>query len=175
MNKRSHFFRILVLMTLIVSGCSQEANREQDDIAAIKEIFDKYSSFVDKKDLDGIISIWEENGIRSEPGIPSIIGKENIRARFEELIMGPFNHRIIPLGEQMLEVSGDIAYSYRAFTIASTPVEGGETVQQDAKVLTIYRRQSDNSWKIYIDCINFHPTWSMDSIPSELTEKNPYY
>jgi len=176
MRKIGIFSLNLVLTAIVISGCSQKnANQEQDDIAAIHELFDNYASCVAKSDLDGLMTVWEDDGIRSEPGRPSIIGKENIRARFEELLYSPFNHEIIYLGEPLLEVSGDIAYSYANATIVSTPREGGEAVRQDVKVLTILRRQPDNSWKTYIDHVNFHPTWSMDTIPSEITEENPYY
>jgi len=175
MKKLNNCFCILLLIAIIVSGCAQQTNQEQDDIAAIYELFDQYSSCIANGDLDGLMTVWEDDGIRSEPGCPSIIGKENIRARFEELLNSPFNNEIIYLGEPILEISGDIAFSYSTATIVSTPVEGGEAVRQDVKVLTIVRRQPDNSWKTYIDHINFHPTWSMDSIPSEMTEENPYY
>jgi uncharacterized protein (TIGR02246 family) len=144
-------------------------------IAAIQELYDEYVSIITSRDMDELMSLWEEDGIRSEPGLPPIVGTENIQARFEELLSGPFNHKVIPLGEPLIEVSGDIAYSYRIVTMASTPIDGGEAVHQDLKVLTIFRKQPDNTWLTYIDHLNFHPTWSMDTIPSELTEENPYY
>ena len=175
MKKRTIYFRILILLAIILSGCNQETNQEQDDIAALQAIFDQYASSVAKNDLEGIMSLWEDDGIRSVPGITSIIGKENIRTNFEELFNSPFNYEIIPLGEGIVEVCGDFAFSFATKTIVSTPKEGGEAVPQDANVLTVLRRQPDNSWKIYIDHVNFHPTWSMDTIPSDLTKENPYY
>jgi ketosteroid isomerase-like protein len=174
MKKLSLNFRMLVLIAVMVSGCTQKQNQEQDDFAAINELYNQYVHFVETSDLDGFMSLWEENGMRSEPGVPTIIGKENIRAHFKE-IFDPFNHKISPLGEPIIEVCDNIAYSYRTVTLTVAPKDGGTAVQQDIKVLSIMRRQTDNSWKAYIDCVNFHPTWSMDSIPSELTEENPYY
>ena len=174
MKKHSIYFRILVLIAVIVSGCAQKTNQDQDDIAAINELFEQYADFVYASDPDGLMTLWEENGIRSEPGFASIIGKENIRSRFKE-ILGPFDHKITYLGEPIIEISGDVAYTYRTATIASTPKEGGESFAQDINVLTLLRKNSNDNWKIYIDCMNFHPTWSMDSIPSDITGENPYY
>jgi hypothetical protein len=36
-----------------------------------------------------------------------------------------------------------------------TPKEGGETSTSSGRALTIFKRQADGSWKIYIDCFNY--------------------
>ncbi|MEN8157693.1 MAG: hypothetical protein ABFS10_12145, partial [Bacteroidota bacterium] len=55
--------------------------------------------------------------------------------------------------------------------ISITHKEGGPTTLLDLKVVDIYKRQTDGSWKIYIDCINLNPKWSDDSISPELLDK----
>lgn len=179
--KRTRFIFPWLLITVIINfGCSQQNQQtqlqeEQDDTAVILELYNNYVRAAESRDVDGIMAVWDEDGMRSEPGLPTIIGKENLRERFEELLLAPVDHKITPLGEPLVEISGDLAVTYRTVTLTSTPRDGSPPVQQDMKVLTVFRRQADGSMKAYIDCINFHPTWSMDSIPDALTEDNPYY
>ncbi|MEE8586821.1 MAG: hypothetical protein V3T83_18425 [Acidobacteriota bacterium] len=49
-----------------------------------------------------------------------------------------------------VEVAGDWAFDRGTYTITLTPKAGGEPVFEDeAKYLTITKRQPDGSWKIY--------------------------
>ena len=70
-----------------------------------------------------------------------------------------------------VEVAGDLAFSRVNVIISSSPKEGGPTAHLDLKVLDIYKRQTDGSWKIYIDCLNANPKWSNDSISPEMLDK----
>lgn len=175
MKKSNSFFRFLVLIAIIISGCTQKNNQEQDDIAAIGELYNNYVQAAEAHDLDAFMTCWDEDGMRSEPGLPVIIGKENIRARFEEIFSAPVDIKFTLLGDPYTEISGDIAYSLRTVTLATTPRDGSPALVQDMNILSILKRQADGSWKGYIDCINYHPTWSMDTIPEEMMQDNPYY
>jgi uncharacterized protein (TIGR02246 family) len=175
MKNQRFTFHLLFLMAIFGLGCSQQAPQEQDDLAAINALYNKYVHAAETGDLDAFMTCWEEGGMRAEPGLPTIIGKDNIRARFAELFAAPVDNKITPLGEPILEIYGDIAVSYRTVTLASTPHDGSEPLVQDMNVLSIIKRQEDGSWLTYIDCINFHPTWSLDTIPGALRQDNPYY
>jgi len=58
--------------------------------------------------------------------------------------------------------------------LSVTPKEGGPATLLDLKMVDIYKKQTDGSRKIYIDCINPNPWWSDDSVSPELLDKqNP--
>lgn len=175
MKNQSAYFRFLVCAAILLSGCTPKTDQHQDDLEAINKLYDTYIHAAEMHDLETFMSCWQEDGIRAEPGLPTIIGKENIRARFEEILSAPVEFKFTQLGEPLFEICNDIAYSYRTITLTSSPHDNSPPIRQDMKVLTIMKRQSDGSWKAYIDCINFHPSWSMDTIPEALTEDNPYY
>ena len=174
MKTRSSCLSFLLLMAIIISGCTQNKNQEQDDIAAISEFYNQYFHFLETDDLDSFMTLWDDNAMRSAPDIPNSFGKEEIRSVFKN-IFDASNNKFTPIGETKLEVCGNIAYGFRTLTLTSNPKEAGTTIHVDFNVLTIFKRQPDGSWKLYIDCMNYHPTWSMDSIASELKEDNPYY
>ncbi len=177
MKKLTFSFPVLLILLSILLGCAQN-NKDIDveaDMAAISELSEKYFYYANTLNLDSFMTAFADNAIRAEPGLPSIIGKDNIRERFK-IIWDQANFTISPYGKVIQEVCGDQAFGYTLVTLSSTPKEGGPTTHTDMKVLTVFKRQNDGSWKIYIDCYNLHPTWSRDSIPSEmLEEQSPYY
>lgn len=166
---------LFFLLGFLLSCVQQHKTPDKgNDIAAINAIFNEYVKCVKASDLDNFITLFDDNAMRGEPGLPTIIGKENIKERFSTLFS--MDSQLTLIGEGKMEVSGDLAYMFREVTLTSTPRDGSPVMQTDMKVLTIFKRVDDGSWKIYIDNINFHPTWSQDTIPSDwLEEGNPYY
>ena len=163
----------LFLVTLFF-GCAQN-NKNADieaDKAAIKETLGQYVHGANTDDLDLFISVWTDDAIRMESGYPAIVGKEDIRAHFKMIGFDQFNINIDFYGELEVEVSGDLAFSHTNYILSLTPKEGGSTTHFDGKVVDIYKRQSDGSWKIYIDSPNSNPTWSNESVSPELGNKD---
>ena len=165
---------ILSLVILLGAGCVPDSEQVSDDMAEIAKMYNTYTQAVESKDLDAFMSCFAENAIRSEPGVPAIIGKENIRTRFKEVLEAA-DYKITDVGEPIFEIIDSIAYSFRTVTITTFPKDGSDKMQTDLKTLSILKKQQDGSWKVYIDCVNYHPTWSMDTIPEGMREKNPYY
>ena len=50
----------------------------------------------------------------------------------------------------------EYSYTRCSYTLAVTPLNSDEkiVVVPNGKALTLYQRQSDNSWKIIYDCVN---------------------
>ena len=123
------------------------------DIAALKEILNKYAATCHAGDLDGWISLWTDDGIQMYPGAPSRVGKEQIRAGMKPA----FDHFILKIAiapEMEARVSGNLGFTRGTYTLSMVPKEGGETSVFDGKYLTILEKQTDGSWKIARDCFN---------------------
>jgi ketosteroid isomerase-like protein len=168
---------LLIIAIGMLTACKQEIQPvdTEKDIAHLEQLLENYCKYAEAGDLENFISCFDENAIRSEPGMPAFIGKEKIKERFKTLFSIADN-KLTVIAEPILEICGDVAYSYTEITLTSTPVDGSPVVQTDMKVLTILKRQEDDSWKIYIDNFNYSPTWTQDTIPEALIEEgNPYY
>ncbi|UCH14595.1 MAG: nuclear transport factor 2 family protein [Bacteroidales bacterium] len=177
MKKLTFSFPVLIIVLSILFSCAQNTKDAdvEADIAAINELVANYFRYANALNLDSFMTAFADNAIRAEPGLPSIIGKDNIRERFR-IIWDEADFKISQYGEVIIEVCGDQAFTYRLATLSSFPGEGEPAIHTDMKVLTVFKRQADGSWRIYIDCVNLHPTWSKDSIPSEMVEEqSPYY
>lgn len=122
------------------------------DIAAINELWTQYASAVTTGDLHLWISLWIDDGIQMAPDAPAVIGKEQIRAKYESIFPQFISKMAITSKETT--VAGDWAYARGTYTLSNTPKAGGETIYIDGKYLTILKRQVDGSWKISRDCFN---------------------
>ncbi len=171
MKKLKLNFPVFLFLFAIIFGCAQN-NKDADveaDIAMITEQYDQYVHYVNTGDLDLFISLWADDATRMEPGTPAIVGKERIREHFKGLF-DQFNNKMVMIGKAEVQVSGDVAFAFGTVTFSSTPMESGPVIQTDIKWLDGLKRQADGSWKIHVDCINFHPSWGIDANPAKLLE-----
>jgi uncharacterized protein (TIGR02246 family) len=149
--------KIILVISLAVL-CFTLSCQKQDteaDIAAIKEVLNQYVVACNTGDFDLWISLWADDGVQMPPDENSVIGKKQIR----EANKPGFNQMNLDIAITNIEdvkVYGDLGLTYCNYTLAVTPKVGGETVivMPDGKVLTLYERQSDGSWKILYDCFN---------------------
>jgi uncharacterized protein (TIGR02246 family) len=159
MKKLRFHFQVAVVLLLLFAAfsCAKQEKKPtvEEDIAAINELYNQYCIKGNAGDLDNFLSLWEDDAIRMDPDKPSIIGKENIR-KFFEPSFGLFSVNVKVYGNTEIQISGDMAFSRGTYTLSLTPKEGGPTTHFDGKWLDIDKRQTDGSWKIYIDMVNYN-------------------
>ena len=163
---------VLLFLLGILFGCTQNTKDAdvEADIAAIRELLDQYILAVSTDDIDLFMTCWADGAKRMEPGFDVIVGKENIRAHFK-FMFDQFNSNVDFYGELETEVSGGLAFSQVNAIVSFSPKEGGPMNNLDLKVLDIYKKQADGSWRIYIEHVSNNPVWSNDSISPEMLDK----
>jgi ketosteroid isomerase-like protein len=135
---------------------------QEDAEAIVREIYDRYELSVKTGDIDLHMSFWDDNGIKMSPGAPALIGKEGIRALMEGILGASDEEAPYVLDEA--EIAGDWAFGRATWTLFQTPKEGGATTTFRLSSLDIFKRQADGSWKLYIDCWNFHGPPTITSV-----------
>ena len=142
------------LILLILVGCEQQSAKVdvETDIAAIKDLMNQYGAAINAGDLDLWISLWADNGIQMPPNAPTVIGKEQIRAKYES-IFPVFIFNMVVITKEV-RTAGDLAFARGTYTLSLTPREEGEIINIDGKYLSILERQADGSWKFSRDCFN---------------------
>jgi uncharacterized protein (TIGR02246 family) len=113
---------------------------------AIRSTNDEYELAVMATDLDGWLAFWTDDAVWMYDGMAALTGKDASRPVFEEYF-GAFTTEAFNINSEEIVVSGDWAYDRGTFTATYVPVEGGESVQTDAKYLVIMRRQANGSWQ----------------------------
>ncbi len=122
------------------------------DLALIQELWDEYASAVTAGDLERWISLWTRGGIEISGAGRLLSGAKNIRAA-RQPVMDLFDTKmtITPEGVQIL---GDSAYSYGSYKHVVTPKEGGDSIGNSGRFLTVLQKQAAGSWKIVVACFN---------------------
>ena len=145
---------LMVLPLFVILGCEKqnEVGDVEADISAINNNIEQYTSSMNSGDLDRWISLWADDAIQMAPDAPAIIGKEQIRAKYES-ILSQFTFKMTITNEEV-RIGGDLAFSRGNYTVSMTPKAGGETIMIDGKYLSIEERQADGSWKIIRSCFN---------------------
>ena len=127
----------------------------ESDVAAINELYDQYCLASNEDDIDHFMSLWDDDAIRMSPDLPAFVGKEMVCSYFETLFEKSTGIVAI-YGETEVQVAGDMAFSRGTYTVSLSPKAGGPATHIDGKWLDILKRQTDGSWKIYRDCVNFN-------------------
>jgi uncharacterized protein (TIGR02246 family) len=125
------------------------------DITAIKDTLNQYAIGCNTGDFERWISLWAEDGKQMPPDSPARIGIDAIRDGMKP-VFDDMSLDIVIKSVDDVEVHGDLGLTRCKYTLKLTPKAGGETlnVMPDGKALTLYRKQSDGSWKIVYDCFN---------------------
>ena len=120
----------------------------------IKEVLNQYAVACNSNDFDLWISLWADDATRMPADAPANLGKEQIREAVKPLFDAMNLDMTIHIEEA--KVYGDLGLTRCTFTFKVTPKAGGEEIVAfpDGKSLTLYKRQSDGSWKIVYDCFN---------------------
>lgn len=144
----------IIFMLFVIIGCGKqnEVGDVEADISAINNNIDQYASSMNAGDLNLWISLWADNAIQMAPDAPAIIGKDQIRAKYES-IFSQFIFKMTITNEE-IKIGGDLAFSRGNYIVSMIPKAGGETIEIDGKYLSIEERQADGSWKIIRSCFN---------------------
>ncbi|HUX14103.1 MAG TPA: DUF4440 domain-containing protein [Spirochaetia bacterium] len=78
--------------------------------------------------------------------------KSAIASRLDALIGGA--RWEITINTEEVRTVGDLAFARGTIVAEKSPPDGAEKQLIDSKFLTVFRMQTDGSWKIYRDCFN---------------------
>ena len=138
-------------LKIVFAGAEDDSFR-----AAVEEIFDTYSSTNMKKDVDGWIALWDEEGIKMVPNLPSIYGKSAIQEFKHKKSQSPDDMEMT-INLEDTQLSGDFGFAHGTYFVSVIPKGGGATKSKEGKYLTIFKKQGDGSWKIYRDSVSMNP------------------
>ena len=150
--------RKVLLAPVIIAGCASSPDRlnVEDEAAALMRVSREWSQVAGSGDLERTLSYWAEDAVMMVPGQAPIRGKAAIRNFVESSASLPgFSVRWEPL-EVHVSASGDMAYLIERNQFSFRDASGS-LVTESNKVVTIWRRQSDGSWKNVIDMWNADP------------------
>ena len=148
--------RLLMLIPLALLCClgCQQGERVlvepkadvEADIQAIKDIVAELQAANNISDVDTVMSYYADNSVVIPTNEPAVIGKDAIRD-WSQQFYDSFTPKEVYVVDTV-EISGRLAVARVPWSGVFTPKDGGEQRKSNGNMLWIFKRQSDESWKI---------------------------
>ncbi|HEX6134911.1 MAG TPA: DUF4440 domain-containing protein [Longimicrobiales bacterium] len=147
-----------MLAVLLAAACagSPPAVDTAAEEAELMRISREWSDVAATGDIDAILAGWADDAVMMAPGQPPLRGKQAIREYVESTGSIPgFSIRWEPL-EAHVAASGDMGYMIERNQFSFQDSTGAQVTESN-KVVTVWRKQADGSWKNVIDMWNADP------------------
>ena len=95
--------------------------------------------------------MWTDDAVRLGPVPPAEVGKQAIRA-FYELLTANKDFKVlsyVPEYKELIFLDGGWAVEWRPYTVSFITSPGGAPVHLRGRVLIVYKKMPDGSWKAF--------------------------
>lgn len=153
--KTMTFCKTILIITAFftVSSCQSEKVDIKAEGEKLMQASRDWSKAAEARDVEKTLTYWSDNAIVISAGQPELKGKEAIRGMVEGSIKDPnFHISWEPISVEISE-NGDMGYLIENSTI-TTKDSTGKEMAQNFKTVTIWKKQSDGSWKNFVDVMS---------------------
>ncbi len=141
------------LLVLAASGCAPPVDIEAER-AAILEAFVGAKEAVAAKDTERFVSFFADDASRFPPDAPRVTGNDAIREFVSEWFAAPGLAFSFPEpGSAEVSSAGDLGYTTGSYEVTVNDAEGNPVTSR-GKVVVIWKKQSDGTWKAVLDIWN---------------------
>ena len=156
----SKITRITLAATALVAlaGCDQAAQKAPTtDVAAVEKnlraIETQWNADYNSRNVDAIMGHYAEDAAIANPGAPLVAASDSRRAAITQFVSDP-NLKISFASDRVqIAKSGDLAYTRGHFTLQGTDPATKQPRTDTGNYLTVWKKQSDGSWKAVEDFI----------------------
>jgi ketosteroid isomerase-like protein len=145
---------LVLVLVVAVTGFFWKARAASDGAAKLTRLEAEFAKATADHGLDGFMSYFADDAVDLPAGGPIISGKENIRKA-----LGPwgadFSLVWTPVDAEMA-ASGDLGYTYGTYVFKENGKDG-KPVTGYGKYTTVWKKQTDGSWKVAVDMGNTSP------------------
>jgi uncharacterized protein (TIGR02246 family) len=141
---------ILIVPVLIFLGCNQQKVDIKAEGEKVMQLSKEWSQAASAGDVEKIVSHWADDATLISAGQPPLNGKQAISKMVEESYKMPgFSISWQPQSVEVSE-SGDMAYMIENSQVSYTD-STGKPVTWHNKAVSIWRKQTDGTWKNVVD------------------------
>jgi uncharacterized protein (TIGR02246 family) len=148
-------FGLIGLLTLSIACTSAAVTDTRDnDVKGVKDVEAAWVKDAATKDSDKFASYYADDASLLLPNEPVITGKEKIKAAAASMFADP--NFALSFQSTRVEASkgGDLVYSVGTYSMTMSDPKVKKPTTDKGKYLTVFRKQSDGSWKAIADMIN---------------------
>ena len=147
----------LVFAAAILGGCAQTP-APPDPVAvrsaAVKAIRDLEAAWVkdaNARDPEKWVAYYSDDATVQQANYPVAKGKDAIRAALKQTVTDPALALSFHADTVEVSASADLAYTRGSYEMTTTDPNTKMPVTEKGKYLTVYRKQTDGSWKAVED------------------------
>jgi ketosteroid isomerase-like protein len=151
---------IVLLALAALAGCVPEVDVEAEEAALLQTDEAWAAVALEGEEIDRIVSYWADDATFYPPAAPPVQGKEALRQFVSESLEIPGFSISWEPAEVVVAPGGGLGYTTgeNAFT---APDSSGNLVTMRGRYVTIWRKESDGSWKCVVDIFNEGPSEEM--------------
>ncbi len=141
---------LIVLSALLTSACTINVNVDTQGLTeedAIREAGAQWTRYYQAADLAGLMTLYQPDAVVALHGQPALFGLPAIREYFSTRLGGP--EAQFELDYEVIRVEDEIAYIISKYWLSIG--EGEDAVRDAGRSLLVYRRGSDDRWRIEAD------------------------
>lgn len=151
--KRRSLSVVMGLSLLFLAGGPASASRNQVGAVAVRAADQSWARAFGAKDLDKSVGYCAPDGSMLPPNAHIATGRDAIRALLTGLFSLPSFKISWTPSKVGIAKSGDIGYTSGAYQLSFND-PNGKAVSDTGKYVTIWKKQPDGSWKVYLDIFN---------------------
>jgi ketosteroid isomerase-like protein len=152
---RKLFFPLTI--SVLTLGCNETKVDLKAEEAAIAKADSTWSALsAEAKDVDKIVSYWTNDAVVLPPDQPIVKGKEALRKFVEESLNIPGFSISWKSSDIQFSPDGKLAYMYGE-NMMSMNDSTGNKISVPGRGYSIWRKESDGSWKCVVDIFNNPP------------------
>jgi len=149
-------YLIILFISIAFTGCIENNIDTINEGEKLMQLSRDWSKSAATDSIEKTLSYWAEDAIVMSPGEPALKGKQAIRGMIESTSKIPgFRISWEPLSV-VVSKSGDMAYMIEQNQITVNDSLGNPITQYN-KAVTIWRKETDGSWKNVVDMWNAEP------------------
>lgn len=144
---------LVLLLVALATACQTQADTRAADEAALKKLDDEWSRAVGARDVEKTVSFYSDDAVMMPPDIPTLTGKEPIRALWRSMLESPSFSGGWQATKIEVARSGDLAYVSGTYEFNETDA-GGRPIADKGKYVEVWKKQADGNWKCVADMFN---------------------
>lgn len=145
--------RFLVVI-IVVAACGPSTPPSSEAAAdSLRALDQQLQEAVARKDLESIVSFYDDDALMLPAAEPAIRGKPAIRAEWAHILAIPGFENQSKLLTLDLSTSGDLAYTTGSYSSLMVG-EDDAVVQEPGKWVSIWKRRQGGAWRIVVDTYN---------------------
>ena len=156
---------------LWLAGCDQAPQKPPaTDVAAVEKklraIETQWNADYNSRNVDGVMGHYAEDAALAMPGAPLVAASESRRSAITQFLSDPTLKHSFESDRVQVAKSGDLAYTRGHFTMQGTDPATKQQRTESGNYLTVWKKQSDGSWKAVEDFVVPGPPTAAAAEPS---------